>query len=334
MNEGEQRAERRDLRFSRRIQEESEKVIRTTFRRNHTRRSRTIGWQLACAVVEFLLASAVYGQEVAIRFVPVTREVVEGRLNKYGGDDARRQRTLMELFAEVGCGEKDLSEQPVSGWPLPNVICTLPGDSGRTIIVGAHYDHVPVGDGVVDNWSGASLLPSLYQALKEEPRRHTYVFVGFSEEERGLIGSKFYVQQMTEAQKDLTDAMVNMDVLGLAPAEYWWSYADKRLRAKLIFIANQLKLPISAVDIAEVGTSDSVEFGAVNIPSITIHSLSQKTWDAHILHTRKDTISEIRMDDYYQTYRLVTAYLAFLDYSTFKREPVERKSLRKSGQPK
>ena len=334
MNKEGRRAERRDLRFSRRIQGESEKVTRTALRKNHSRRFRITGWQLACAVVEFLLASAVYGQEASIRFVPVTRQVVEGRLNKYAGDDARRERTLMGLFAEAGCGEESLSEMPVSGWPLPNVICTLPGDSGRTIIVGAHYDHVPTGDGVVDNWSGASLLPSLYQALKDEPRRHTYVFVGFSEEERGMVGSKFYVQQMTEAQKDLTDAMVNMDVLGLAPSEDWWSYADRRLRAKLIYIADQLKLPISAVDIAEVGSSDSVEFGAVNIPSITIHSLSQKTWDAHILQPRKDAISEIRMDDYYQTYRLVAAYLAYLDYSTIKREPVERKSLRKSGPPK
>ncbi len=68
----------------------------------------------------------------------------------------------------------------------------LPGRSDRVIIVGAHFDRVADGDGVVDNWSGASLLPSLYEAVKLEPRRHTYIFVGFTDGEEGEVGSHFY----------------------------------------------------------------------------------------------------------------------------------------------
>ncbi len=300
-------------------------------RRNQATKSAKSGWWLVCLALELLLVNAVVGQGVSIRFEPATREVVEERLKKYRGNDAERERTLKGLFVEAGCGVKNILEQPVKGWPLPNVICTLSGSSDRTIIVGAHYDHISAGDGVVDNWSGASLLPSLYQALKAEPHRHTYIFVGFTEEEHGEIGSKFYVQQMTEEQKDRTDAMVNMDTLGLAPTEYWQTYADRKLIGELRYIAGQMKLPIAAVDVEDVGSSDSVQFAAVNVPSITIHSLGQKSWDAHILHTKKDVISVIRLDDYYETYRLVGGYLAFLDYSTSTREPVEKKSLRKSG---
>jgi Zn-dependent M28 family amino/carboxypeptidase len=69
----------------------------------------------------------------------------------------------------------------------------LPGSSDQVIIVGAHFDRVPEGDGVVDNWSGASLLPSLYEAVKNEPRKHTYIFIGFTDEEQGEVGSRFYV---------------------------------------------------------------------------------------------------------------------------------------------
>jgi hypothetical protein len=170
----------------------------------------------------------------------------------------------------------------------------------------------------------------LYQALKDEPRSHTYLFVGFSDRENELIGSKSYAELMTDEEMDQTDAMVNIDVLGLAPSEYWRSYADKNLIGKLIYIAGEMKLSISAVDVDNVGSSDSAAFAAVNIPSITIHSMSQKTWDAHILHTRKDKISEIRLDDYYETYRLVAGYLAYLDsWTAPPREPVEKKSLRK-----
>jgi hypothetical protein len=44
-----------------------------------------------------------------------------------------------------------------------------------------------------------------------------------------------------------------------------------------------------------------------------VHSLTEETWEAHILHTSKDTMARIRLDDYYQSYHLVAAYLAFLD---------------------
>src|SRR5579859_881384 len=95
---------------------------------------------LACLTVATLVASAVGGQEATIRVTPAAREVVEGRLKKYEGDNAQRERTLMGLFQEAGCEGKNLSEQAVNGRPLHNVICTLPGSSERTILVGAHYE--------------------------------------------------------------------------------------------------------------------------------------------------------------------------------------------------
>jgi Zn-dependent M28 family amino/carboxypeptidase len=68
------------------------------------------------------------------------------------------------------------------------------------VIVEAHFDHVPAGDGVVDNWAGAALLPSIYEALKGEPRRHTYIFIGFTDEERGEVGSHYDARTMTAEQ--------------------------------------------------------------------------------------------------------------------------------------
>ena len=97
----------------------------------------------------------------------------------------------------------------------PNVICVLPGKGMETIIVGAHFDHATEGDGIVDNWSGASLLPSLMESLKGTPRKHTFIFVGFTGEEDDLRGSEFYVKQIPAEQTAQLTAMVNMDSLGL-----------------------------------------------------------------------------------------------------------------------
>jgi len=263
-----------------------------------------------------LLLSSSGATVETLRFNPVSRAVVETRLGRYSGDDSQREATLRQLFVEAGCDDQHLSEQPVKGSKLPNVICVQPGSSDKVIIAGAHFDHVSAGDGVVDNWSGASLLPSLYQAVRDEPRKHTYIFIGFTDEERGEVGSRFYAHQMTKEQVAATDAMVNMDTLGLAPSEFWASHSDKRLTATLAYLGSRLNLPVTGVNVEQVGGTDSVQFSERKIPSITIHSLTQETWDAHILHTSKDKLSALRLDDYYQTYRLLAAYLVFLDQAT------------------
>ena len=81
----------------------------------------------------------------------------------------------------------------------------------------------------------------------------------------------------------------------------------------LVQIARILNAPATAINVDQIGSSDSEQFAERKIPRITIHSLTQKTWDAHILHTSKDSLSTMHLDDYYQTYRLVAAYIAFLD---------------------
>ncbi len=266
----------------------------------------------ATAVI-VLLHSWIGATAESIRYSPVSREVVQVRLGKYTGNNKQREATLKQMFVKAGCDDQHLSEQPVKGSKLPNVICLLPGSSDKVIIVGAHFDRVSEGDGVVDNWSGASLLPSLYEAVKTEPRKHTYIFIGFTDEEQGKVGSRFYARQMTKEQVAATDAMVNMDTLGLASTEVWASHSDKRLTGALTYIAKQLNVPITGVNVDQVGSSDAEPFSERKIPRITIHSLTQETWNAHILHTSKDKLSAMRLDDYYQTYRLLAAYIAFLD---------------------
>ncbi|HEY1271592.1 MAG TPA: M28 family peptidase [Terriglobales bacterium] len=252
----------------------------------------------------------------SVRYKPVSREVVESRLRKHVGNNEQREIVLREMFAEAGCDSQHLSEQVVAGSKQPNVICVLPGGSEKVLIVGAHFDHVPAGDGVVDNWSGAALLPSLFEAVRAEPRKHTYIFIGFTDEEKGEVGSRFYVQHMTKEQVAATDAMVNMDTLGLARTEVWASHSDARLTRVLAYIARQLDLPVTGVNVEQVGSTDSEQFAKRDIPRITIHSLTQETWNARILHTSKDTISAMRLDDYYETYRLLAAYVAFLDQAS------------------
>ncbi|MGH9651127.1 MAG: hypothetical protein ACRD3I_11740, partial [Terriglobales bacterium] len=99
--------------------------------------------------------------------------------------------------------------------------------------------------------------------------------------------------------------------LGLSSTKVWLSHADKGLAAALNNVAHSMKLPLAGVNVEQVGSSDSESFAKRSIPSLTIHSVTQETFP--ILHSSQDTLAAIHLDDYYATYRLVAAYLSYLD---------------------
>jgi Zn-dependent M28 family amino/carboxypeptidase len=228
-----------------------------------------------------------------------------------------RERVLESLFEEAGCKGDQIAEQPVKGSRTPNVICTLKGTDQATVIIGAHYDKVDVGHGVVDNWSGASLLPSLLQGLRAKPHRVTFVFIGFTSEEKGLIGSRFYVDRLSQEQRQTIRAMVNLDSLGLSDTKVWLSYADKQLAAGAFRVARSLNLPLDVVNVEQVGFSDAGSFREKKIPTIDFHSVTQETLP--VLHSVRDTLSAIRFPAYQNSYIFLAAYLTYLDVAS---EPV------------
>jgi Zn-dependent M28 family amino/carboxypeptidase len=263
---------------------------------------------VCCAL---LLAVVSAGQGTAIHYDTVPAEDINRRLGDFKDSNSAREQELHALFEEVGCSGEHLKEQNVKHSKDPNVICVLPGQSESTIIIGAHFDFVNKGAGVVDNWSGCSLLPSFYQSLKAFPRRHRFLFIGFTDEEKGLVGSDFYVHQMSKEDVRGISAMVNMDSLGTTPTKVDLDRGDKQLANTLATVAGSMHLPLSVMNVGQAGRSDGDSFRDRHVRSITIHSMTNETWP--ILHSARDQITEIRLADYYDTYRLIAAYLAYLD---------------------
>ena len=246
-----------------------------------------------------------------VEFRLLDRDVIESRLQSYSTKNGERETILKKLFTQSGCALDQVSEQKVRGDIPPNLICTVPGQTDGVILVGAHSDHADIGDGVVDNWSGASLLPSLLYSISAQPRRHTFVFVGFTGEEKRMLGSDFYANKLSKEQRSKIEGMVNLDTLGLGPTEVWVTHSDNKMLDALAKISVAMKLPVTEMDVDRVGTTDSESFAQYHIPRITIHSVTQATWP--ILHSKKDRLDAIKIDDYYASYHLLAAYLAFLD---------------------
>lgn len=119
----------------------------------------------------------------------------------------------------------------IGGTTGKNVIGVLPGRDPtlreEIVLVGAHYDHLGLGgfgsldpdsngsvhNGADDNASGAAALIHIARKLAEAPPSRTVVFIAFSGEEEGLLGSAYYVANPVFPIAS-TEAMVNMDMVG------------------------------------------------------------------------------------------------------------------------
>ncbi len=258
-----------------------------------------------------LAAAAALAQPVSIQFKSLDRSILSERLNKVSTKNSERAQRLLEMFREAGCTGDRLREQAVKGSKIPNIICTLPGQSEAAIVVGAHLDWWgDAGQGVVDNWSGAALLPTLYQSVPEG-RRHTLVFVGFADKESDPSGSRFYVRQLSREERGRIRAMVHLSSLGTGATRVWMNQSDPKLVSDLARVAAAMKIAVTGVNAEQVGTDDAGAFRDAKVPTISLHSLTQQTFP--ILGSARDTPEAIRMDDYYDTYRLVSAYLMLLD---------------------
>jgi hypothetical protein len=247
--------------------------------------------------------------ESAIHLVPM--RIVEARLKSAPRPNPQREATLQKMFKAAGCPDADLSQEPIDSGQPSNLICKLPGTESSVIVVGGHLDKVRRGDGIVDDWSGASMLPSLYQALSAAPRRHTILFIGFTEEEKGLVGSKFYVRHLSKRFLGRIRAMVNLECLGLNPPEVWQDHAAPALLWRLEYVARAMRINVPGIDLERVGRDDAMSFRQRKVPTITIHSLSQNT--VRVFHSPRDNLRAEHADDYYESYKLVANYLAYLD---------------------
>lgn len=176
-----------------------------------------------------------------------------------------------------------------------NVVALLQGtaNTDEFIIIGAHYDHLGYGDfsslyrgetkkihnGADDNASGTAGLLELAQYFSENRPQKDILFLAFSGEEMGLLGSAHYVNEPT-VNLDNALAMINMDMIG--------RMTDKKL---MIFgmgtaddwenIMNEANTDSLKLNLVKDGTgaSDHTSFYYKNIP--VLHYFTDTHADYH-----------------------------------------------------
>lgn len=171
-----------------------------------------------------------------------------------------------------------------------NILGFIDNQADQTVVVGAHHDHLGRGqkggslaeipgdihNGADDNASGVAGLFEIAQAIVKKPKKYknnNYLFIAFSGEEQGLIGSKYFVKSAL-MQKQNVNFMINMDMIGHLDS------TKKTLIINGVGSSPEWNKAISEVSyptrkIAKIkttesgiGASDHTSFYLVNIPAV------------------------------------------------------------------
>jgi aminopeptidase YwaD len=174
-----------------------------------------------------------------------------------------------------------------------NLIGTIDNNKPYTVVLSAHYDHLGYGEegslytgkkaihnGADDNASGVASILELARVIKQSGlKNYNYTFIAFSGEEKGLLGSNYYVKQASTTLSAF-NYNINLDMVGrlsttepvllingVGTATEWPSEIEKLKGVKI-------KTTSSGI-----GPSDQTSFYLSNIPAI--HFFSGTHTDYH-----------------------------------------------------
>lgn len=230
-----------------------------------------------------------------VYFVQVSENTAEAWFRASGKD-------LKSVVAEI---DKDLKPQSFAFEHLTasmtvnilreskavhNVIAYLPGKTDEYVIVGAHYDHLGLGDehslaptqigqihhGADDNASGTAAVLELARWFSKQPQQQRGIlFMTYAGEELGLLGSAYYTSHPV-LPLDKAVAMLNMDMIGRPNKENRIFVNGTGTGSTLDALVADIKVPESLkLDLSEstgYGGSDHISFTAKQVPVLFFFS--------------------------------------------------------------
>ena len=146
-----------------------------------------------------------------------------------------------------------------------NVLARAPGSDCR-VIVGGHYDSVPAGPSANDNGSGTTVAMEMARVLATRGETVHVCFALFGSEELGLLGSKYYVSQLPDADRKAIVGMLNFDMLAVGTD--WPFVGTASLTALASQVADSLGIPGRVSDEPAGVGSDHASFIELGIPAI------------------------------------------------------------------
>ncbi len=179
--------------------------------------------------IVFLASDSLQGRETGTPFELQAANYLQKRMQQIGLKPKGNAGTFFQTFTFKPKTDPHGEVQFASGDSMitgTNVLGYVDNQAEKTIIIGAHYDHLGMGgegslyaegdavhNGADDNASGVGVLLKLAEKLKDSISGNNYLFIAFSGEEMGLLGSNYFTKNPTVDLKK-ANYMINMDMVG------------------------------------------------------------------------------------------------------------------------
>jgi hypothetical protein len=160
-----------------------------------------------------------------------------------------------------------------------NVAAYINNGAANTVVIGAHYDHLGynedknaldtghvIHNGADDNASGTSALLEIARLLQQKsPKHNNYLFLHFSGEELGLLGSKYWIENPT--MPGAINYMINMDMVGRYDTSHKLTVGGYGTSSKWSQIWKTVSTPLVVkFDSTGSGPSDHASFYRAGVP--------------------------------------------------------------------
>lgn len=266
------------------------------------------------------------GNNAGIPVVSITTEKAKEIFEKAGLDllniqkqiDSIRKPNSMRL--EKVSGRLSVSLKPVVK-STRNVIGFLEGNDPQlkkeVIVIGAHFDHLGMGgrgslsqskepevhNGADDNGSGTTGLIELaeYFSSRRKELKRSLLFIAFSGEELGLLGSKFFVENPTVPLNQIK-VMINMDMIGRMKENKLTIYGtgtSPKWKPLLNALNSDSLFKFNFID-GGFGPSDHSSFYGKNIPVLFFFTGTHQDY-----HKPTDDLDKINFDGMTEILNLV-----------------------------
>lgn len=253
----------------------------------------------------------------------LSSDAFEGRETGTRGASKAKEYIIAE-FERLGV--QPLGNGFVQSFPMPkhpdiakgeNVLGFIKGTEkpNEYIVLSAHYDHEGIKNGQIyngadDDASGISALFAFAQHFQKKPPKHSVILAAFDAEEKGLVGSFYFVKNPI-VEKEQLKLNINMDMISRSDLKELYAVGPQHYPQLEPYVKNLEKVGNVTVKIGHkewTHMSDHAGFHQANIPFVYFGVEDHKDY-----HKPTDDFENIHLDFYIYAVQTIISFFEKVD---------------------
>lgn len=286
--------------------------------------------------INFLASDDLKGREIGTPEIEEAANYIAEKFEEFGLVPGSDDSTYFQIWTQDVLDKKSVN--------LKNVVGIIPGtnpDLAEAVIISAHYDHLGLGwpdakkgnegkihNGADDNASGVAVMLELAKTLgKSHKPARPIIFVAFTAEESGLVGSRYFASNYKKYPSNKILAIINLDTVGrLFGRKIMVLNSNTAREWKFIFMGTDFTTGIASELITQdLDASDQMAYIEKGVPGIQLFYTGVDS-DYHVPEDDADKIDADGL------VKVATVSREVLEYLADREEPMAFTGTVKSGE--